>query len=82
MNIVLIMTDQQRWDSLECYGNEFVDKGAIGSIAKDGTQFENAYGSCHACVPARGCLLTGMNQYNLGSLLYGMYGIYDEKDER
>lgn len=37
MNIVLIMTDQQQWDSLECYGNEFVDTGAIGSIAKDGT---------------------------------------------
>ena len=70
-NIVLIMTDQQRHDSLGLYGNPFAHTPNIDALGEDGVTFESAYSSCPACIPARGCLLTGLDPYPLGSLTYG-----------
>lgn len=70
-NIILFMTDQQRWDSLGCYGNECVNTKNADRLIEEAIAFQSAYSTCPACVPARGCLLTGLNQYNLGSVTYG-----------
>ena len=42
-NIIVIMTDDQRWDSLGCYGNKVVKTPNIDALAKEGTRFENAF---------------------------------------
>ena len=70
-NIVLIMADQQRHDSLGTYGNETVCTPNLDALSEDSIVFESAYSSCPACIPARGCLLTGLDPYPLGSLTYG-----------
>ncbi len=58
-NILWICTDSQRWDSLGCYGNEYVTTPHIDALAKRGVVFENAFSQNPLCTPSRGCFLTG-----------------------
>ena len=59
MNILWICTDQQRLDTLGCYGNPYVNTPNIDRLAKEGVLFENAYAQSPVCAPSRGCFLTG-----------------------
>ena len=45
-NILFIMTDQQRFDSLGCYGCKIVPTPNFDRLAKEGALFENCYGCC------------------------------------
>ncbi len=58
-NILWICTDSQRWDTLGCYGNEFVTTPNIDRLAREGVLFENAYCQNPLCTPSRGSFLTG-----------------------
>jgi len=64
-NILLIMTDQQRWDAMGCAGNLEIKTPNIDRLAKGGVQFTNAYSSCPVCVPARSSILTGRTIFNV-----------------
>jgi choline-sulfatase len=70
-NILLIMTDQQRWDTLGCYGNKAIETPNLDWIASEGTMFRSAYTPVPSCIPARACLMSGMNQWNAGILGMG-----------
>ncbi|MFC5647792.1 arylsulfatase [Paenibacillus solisilvae] len=70
-NILFIMTDQQRWDSLGCYGNSVIETVNLDWLASEGVVFENAYTSCPSCVPARASIMTGMHPWNTGILGMG-----------
>ncbi|MFA7230500.1 MAG: arylsulfatase [Victivallaceae bacterium] len=70
-NVLLLMTDQHRFDVLGCMGNPVVKTPNLDRIAAEGTVFENAYTACPSCIPARACLLTGMNQWHTGILGMG-----------
>ncbi|WP_106766650.1 arylsulfatase [Paenibacillus faecalis] len=70
-NILMIMTDQQRWDTLGCYGNEVIETVNLDALAADGTVFEHAYSPSPSCVPARASLLTGMDPWHTGILGMG-----------
>jgi arylsulfatase A-like enzyme len=67
-NIVLIMTDQHRFDALGCYGNTVIETPNLDSLAQEGTVFASAYSSTPSCVPARTSLLTGMDPWHTGIL--------------
>lgn len=58
-NILFIHTDEQRWDTLGCYGNDIVETPNIDRLAETGVTFENAHCTHPLCTPARGSLLTG-----------------------
>jgi arylsulfatase len=58
-NILWICTDQQRWDTLGCYGNRFVDTPNLDKLAEGGTLFESAYSQSPVCTPSRASMLTG-----------------------
>ena len=64
-NILLLMTDQQRWDALGCTGG-WVETPHIDSIAAHGVRFANAYTNSPACVPARVSLAIGRYPHNHG----------------
>lgn len=64
------MTDQQRFDSLGCYGNPVAHTPFLDALAEESVVFDAAYSTCPACIPARGTCLTGLNQWHLGSLTY------------
>jgi arylsulfatase len=70
-NVLLLMTDQHRFDVLGCMGNSFISTPNLDKIAAEGTVFEKAYTACPSCIPARACLLTGMNQWHTGVLGMG-----------
>lgn len=58
-NILWICTDQQRFDTLGCYGNPFVRTPNIDRLATGGALFENAFTQSPVCTPSRACFLTG-----------------------
>ena len=58
-NILWICSDQQRFDSLGCYGNPFVQTPHLDKLAQEGVLFEHAYSQSPVCTPSRASFLTG-----------------------
>ncbi len=58
-NILLIMTDQQRWDSLGVSGNALVRTPNLDRLAASGAYFTHAFVQSPVCVPSRISLFTG-----------------------
>ncbi|MFC1493209.1 arylsulfatase [candidate division KSB1 bacterium] len=70
-NILLLMTDQHRFDCIGGAGNTVIRTPNFDRIARDGVTFTSAYSSTPTCTPARSALLTGMSPWNHGMLGYG-----------
>lgn len=60
-NILLILTDQQRWDSLGCYGIRGVATPNLDALADTGCRFDNCYVNNTICTPSRASLWTGLH---------------------
>lgn len=58
-NILLLMTDQQRWDSLGVYGAPEACTPNLDRLAREGARFDRAYCNNPICTPSRSSLLTG-----------------------
>ena len=58
-NILWICSDQQRFDTLGCYGNELVNSPNLDALAAGGMLFQRAYAQNPMCTPSRACFLTG-----------------------
>jgi choline-sulfatase len=59
-NLVIVMTDQQRMDSLACYGNRFTVTPGTDAMAAAGMCFDTATTPWPVCTPARATLWTGV----------------------
>ena len=59
-NILLIMTDQHRFDTLGCYGAQTCRTPNIDALATRGVRFDAAYTPTSPCSPARAALFTGL----------------------
>jgi arylsulfatase A-like enzyme len=59
-NLLYIFTDQQRVDTLRCYGNEQIEMPALNELAQDSFVFDRAYVSQPVCSPSRATMLTGL----------------------
>ncbi|MGV9578946.1 sulfatase-like hydrolase/transferase [Streptomyces sp. NPDC003509] len=59
MNLLFLMTDQHRVDTLGCYGNPHVATPHLDRLAATGTRFDRFYTPTAICTPARASLLTG-----------------------
>ncbi|MDG2339634.1 MAG: sulfatase-like hydrolase/transferase, partial [Paracoccaceae bacterium] len=66
-NVIVIMTDELRRDSLGCYGNNIVQTPNIDALARSGTRFDNAYTPSPICVPARASIATGKYVHETGN---------------
>lgn len=71
-NIVFYFVDQQRWDTMGCYGQELDVSPNLDKIAKEGTLFNNAYTCQPVCGPARACLQTGKYATEVGCNVNGI----------
>lgn len=58
-NVLFLMTDQHRVDTLGAYGNSQVPTPALDGLARSGTRFDRWYTPTAICTPARASLLTG-----------------------
>jgi arylsulfatase A-like enzyme len=59
-NIILVVTDDQRWDTLGAMDN------VVQRIANQGISFSNGFATTPLCVPSRASLLTGLYAHNHG----------------
>ncbi|KKL17099.1 hypothetical protein LCGC14_2488960, partial [marine sediment metagenome] len=66
-NVVLIMTDQQRWDMMGCAGSDWVRTPHLDRLAAEGCRFANAFTTTPVCTPARAALFTGMYAASSGA---------------
>jgi arylsulfatase A-like enzyme len=58
-NILFVHTDEQRVDTLGCYGNDVVDTPHIDVLAAAGVTFEEGHCTHPLCSPSRASLMTG-----------------------
>ena len=71
-NILLIVTDTQRCDTLRCMGNPHALSPNLDRLASEGVLFEDAHTSSPVCMPARCSLLTGVHTPVHGCIENGM----------
>ncbi|MGQ9729860.1 MAG: arylsulfatase [Candidatus Zipacnadales bacterium] len=69
-NILFLMTDQHRGDTLGCEGHPCVQTPNLDRLAREGVRFTRAYTSTPSCTPARAGILTGQSPWNHGMLGY------------
>ena len=68
-NLVFIFSDQQRYDTMACYGNDWIKTPNLNALSEESFIFERAYVSQPVCTPARATILTGMYPHTAGSTL-------------
>ena len=68
-NVLFLMTDQHRVDTLGCYGNSVVRTPALDGLAAEGARFDRFYTPTAICTPARASLFTGLHPFRHGLLV-------------
>ena len=58
-NILLLYTDQQRWDALGVNGNPDIQTPHLDTLAREGTSFERCFVQHPLCMPSRVSMLSG-----------------------
>jgi arylsulfatase A-like enzyme len=64
-NVLFVFTDQQRQDSLGCYGG-VAETPNLDGLAASGTRFDRAYTPTAICSPARAATVSGMRPHHNG----------------
>jgi arylsulfatase A-like enzyme len=60
MNLLFLLTDNQRADLLGCAGNRIIQTPHIDGLAARGTRFSNAFATTPICAASRASFLTGL----------------------
>jgi arylsulfatase len=58
-NLILFLPDQQRADTIACYGGKKVHAPNLNKLATESVVFERAYVTHPVCTPSRSSLMTG-----------------------
>lgn len=58
-NIILLVTDDQRWDALGAAGNKIIHTPNMDQLARQGIRFKNAYVTTAICCVSRASILSG-----------------------
>lgn len=67
-NIILITTDQQRFDTIQALGNQHIFTPHLNYMVSEGITFTRGYADCPICVPSRTTIMTGRKGYESGVL--------------
>ena len=78
-NILFFFSDQQRWDTVGCYGQELDITPNLDRMAAEGVRFENAFTCQPVCGPARATLQTGKYPTEVGCFRNAIKLPLDEK---
>lgn len=63
-NVLIVMSDEQRADTLGCYGNTVARTPHIDSLAAQGIRFDSCYTPYPLCCPSRASLWSAMMPHN------------------
>ena len=58
-NVLLLYTDQQRWDTLHAGGNAHIYTPNLDRLAREGALFQRCYANAPVCMPSRQSMLSG-----------------------
>lgn len=67
-NVLVILTDDQRWDALGCLGNRLLKTPNLDRLAAEGARFANAFVTTSLCSPSRATMLSGLYAHRHGVL--------------
>ncbi len=65
-NVLFIVTDQQRFDTIGALGNSHIHTPNLDRLVARGAVCEHAYSPCPVCVPARYAIRTGRDPLTTG----------------
>ena len=71
-NILLITTDQMRFDALACNGGKVARTPTIDSLASTGLNYVRAHNQNVVCMPARATIITGQQVASHGVWMNGV----------
>lgn len=67
-NIVFVMTDQQRFDTIAALGYGHVRTPNLDRLVEEGTAFTNTYVTSPSCAPSRASMFSGLYPHTTGVL--------------
>lgn len=70
--ILLVTTDQQRYDTLGCNGGVLARTPVVDRLAREGIRFERAHSQSVVCMPSRSTILTGQHPTTHGVWMNGV----------
>ena len=65
-NFIIILTDDQGYQDLGCYGSPNIKTPCIDRMAQEGVRFTDFYSAAPICSPSRAALLTGCYPSRIG----------------
>lgn len=70
-NIILIITDQQRFDTIRALGFPYMETPNLDRLVEEGVVFTHCFITAPSCVPSRASLFTGYYPHTTGILKNG-----------
>ena len=70
-NVILIITDQQRFDTIAALGFDYMETPHLDRMVREGVSFTNCHITAPSCAPARASLFTGYYPHTTGILKNG-----------
>jgi len=67
-NIILIITDQQRYDTIAALGFDYMSTPNLDRLVNEGVSFDQCHVKAASCAPSRASLFTGMYPHSTGVL--------------
>ncbi len=67
-NLVFIWTDEQRFDTMAAYGNDYIKTPNLNALAEESFVFRNAYVTQPVCTPSRSTVMTGLWPHQNGCI--------------
>jgi len=58
-NIIFLLTDDQRWDTMGCMGNRIIQTPNMDAMAAGGVKFTNAFVTTSICATSRASVFSG-----------------------
>jgi len=71
-SILLVTTDQQRYDTLGCNGGTLARTPVIDALATQGIRYERAHPQSVVCMPSRSTIITGQHPSTHGVWMNGV----------
>ena len=65
-NIILMITDQQRYDTIRALGFPYMETPNLDRLVEGGVSFDNCFITAPSCAPARASLFTGYYPHTTG----------------
>lgn len=65
-NVIVILTDDQRWDAMSCAGHPYLKTPRLDQLAREGVHFRNAFCTTSLCSPCRATILSGVYAHRHG----------------